>query len=302
MCHNLSKERSIYHNHTVDNMKRSRKILIEKYINLRCKKLQEQGWKDVLKRGASTVGNQLASDIKAVGESPLSNLAYLNPYAGVAKGMYDVYDVAQEIHSGEKSPGEAMAQKVGGVADAAQSGLDVVGAAGAFFPPLQAADLINMGISGTRGGIELARGNTDAATKHGINTGASLLGAVPLAGDLVNVGKLGVKWGPDAWKAGKGIYNTAKKAGETITTGLNTLKNNPGFKSFKMAGKVQKGDQRGHLTGTKGELGQMISQNITQPITTTVKDVGSNIQKAGQEFGSGPLSNIYKYFKGDGSR
>ncbi len=271
-------------------MKRSKKILIERYVNLRCKKLQEQSWLD-----------KVGSGIKAVGESPLSNLAYLNPVTGAAKAVYDGYDVGQEIYSGEKSPGEAMAQKVGGGMDALQTGLDIAGAAGAFYPPLQAADLLNMGISGVRGGIEYARGNEKAARKHGINTVASGIGSIPGLGDAVNLGKIGVKWGPEAYKAGKGIYNTLKPAGEKIGIGLKNLDKNKGFKGLKYGQKLNKADQKGYVTGNPGELNQAISQNITQPVTAAVTDVGDYVQKAGQEFGSGPLSSLYKLYQGDDS-
>ncbi len=298
-------------------MKRSRKILIERYVNLRCKKLQEEarleewGFDDIKSaasgvvnkakdfgskaidtaknvgskavdtaknlgsrvKDAATVGAQaninahntmhdLATDLGA--NSKLANLAYITPAAPI-KTMYDAYDIGRTgYEKGLGAAAEKTAEKIGGGMDAMQTGLDVVGLAGAIHPAFQVADLANVGISGVRGGIELARGNTDAAKKHGVGALVSGASSIPYIGDAGALGNIGLKWG-------KPVYNAATAIGK-----------NPLFKGAKYANKFAKNDEKWN------------DGDVVNTVVNAVDDTATNL--AGP---SGPFSNIYNYFKGD---
>ena len=290
-------------------MKSSRKILIEKYVNLRCVKLQEDArleeWGfDDIKSAASGVVNKakdfgskaidtakdFGSKVKDAGSrvnqsmidshnkvhdlatnlganSDIANLAYITP-AAPFKTAYDAYDIGRAgYEKGLGAAADKTAEKIGGGMDAFQSGLDMAG----LIPGYGAiADLANVGISGTRGAIELARGNTDAAKKHGIGAGVSTLAAIPGAGDLLNVGKLGFKWAPPAYKA------------------ISAIGKSPIFKMGKYANKVQKQDNRYNQNQATDAVADAAS-NVADTVST-------NLAGWGQD---GPFSTLYNYFTGD---
>ena len=206
--------------------------------------------------------HDLATDLGA--NSKLANLAYITPAAPI-KTMYDAYDIGRTgYEKGLGAAAEKTAEKIGGGMDALQTGLDVVGMAGAVHPAFQLADLANIGISGVRGGIEAARGNTDAAKSHGINAALSTGAAIPYIGDAGALGKLGIKWGPE-------IVRTATAIG-----------NNPWFKTAKYANKIAKNDEKWN------------DNRMVDTVVDAVDDTYTNI--AGP---ASPFSNIYNYFTSD---
>jgi len=334
------------------NIKNSRKQLIENYIDLRCKKLQEEarldefGFDDIKKAAsgafdaaknvknkafdaaknvknkafdaasdiknkaystAGKVAKNVTSTAKDIGSTTskiakdaygtakdvggklrtardsaldyvepvmghdAANLAYLTPLHGL-KVAYDAADVGATIdNKGLKAGLAKTADKIGGGVDALQTGLDVVGMAGAVNPLFNIADAANVGISGARAGIEGLRGNTDASKKHAIGAGLATAAMVPYIGDFgAGLTKLGARWGPTA-------VNVAKSIG-----------NNPYFKTAKYTNKVAKQDDRFN----QGKAQDAVADAASNAVDT----VSTNLAGWGQD---GPFSSLYNYFTGD---
>tara|TARA_R100000458_G_scaffold59893_1_gene72506 strand:- start:184 stop:1218 length:1035 start_codon:yes stop_codon:yes gene_type:complete len=273
-------------------MTSSKKRLIEHYVNLRCKKLQEasmgnfdpnqldEQWyndaanwlgskaksaantaldyavpdfiatpdqvKGAIKTTAGKVAqardkvNQVAGDVaskgwdvakkaggkaldvaKAVGDS---KLGYLVPGMAGAQAAYSMYN-AKDKH-GNWTPGAA----VNSVLDDVQTGLDVAG----MIPAVGAIpDLVNVGISGARGGVAQAMGDQEAANKHYLGAGLSAAAAVPVVGLAAGAGKLGKtglkmtnKFGQALDKASAPVQKFAAntKVGQATQKGLETVK------------------------------------------------------------------------------
>ncbi len=235
-------------------MKRSKKILIEKYVDLRCEKLHEQSVWDHVKSGYNMMNS-------------------FNPMYQMAKQSWDMGDdivnTYRDYKSGEVPKDQVLSAFGGRMLDRVQTGLD-----GAGMVPAWGAipDLANAGISQIRASLS---STPEQKKKHNINKALSLGAATPLAG----LGIGGTKY----------LMKNAPNLANNITNISKNIKYNPAFTPTKASTKVYKADQKGHLTGEKGEVTNAVS-NITQPAVNQIKQAGPG----------GILKKLYnKYIKSD---
>ena len=184
-------------------MKKSKKILIENYIDLRCKKLLEEQWGKLL---------------KDIGTAAFD----MNPIGGAINSIGDYRSYRKDIASGT-DPKTAKKNMIDRMLDRKQMSLDIGGA----IPIVGAApDLINMGISGARAGYEHKWGDPNKAADHENYAALSGVSAIPIVG----YGGLVAKYGPrfaKALKLGTKGYTKGDKYAdkydlETGTGGTNT--------------------------------------------------------------------------------
>jgi len=219
-------------------VKNSKKILIERYVNLRCKKLQEQSVWDHVKSTAHSL-NQF---------NPMYMMA--NQSWDMGKDVVDTY---RDYKSGEVPKDQVLSAFGGRMLDRVQTGLD-----GAGMVPAWGAipDLANAGISQIRASLS---STPEQKRKHNINKAFSLGAATPLVG----LGIGGTKY----------LMKNAPNLANNITNISSKIKYNPAFTPTKVSTKAYKADQKGHVTGEKGEVTNAIT-NVTQPAVNQIKQAG----------------------------
>jgi hypothetical protein len=164
-------------------------------------------------------------DWGALGKGLGSMAMNLNPYGQMYNMANDLYTGGKNIAGGQSwkdAGGEFLNKNL----DRTQQGLDVAG----MIPGLGAIpDLVNVGVSGARGGVATAMGNKQAAKDHYGNMALSSAAAIPGAGLAAGAGKIGktaVKLGKTAKYGGKatkqGIKSQQPKVNYAGTGGLAT--------------------------------------------------------------------------------
>ncbi len=242
-------------------MKKSRKILIERYVELRCKHLQEGRelneweWGDVW------------DTTKNVGKG-LTKMAWnLSPPGMAYNAFKRGAGAANDIQRG--ADWKDVLGNVGNMyVDDLQSGLDVLGMipAAGIIP-----DAINMGVSGVRAGIA---DNEESKNKHLQNLALSTAAAIPGFGLAAGAGKIG-KTGFKLGKAADTAAGVAKPILKTAKYPLKTAKN-----TIKASG--------------KGASGANLVNTAANTAITTDAPGG---KLAGRTFGQGPFTSLYNAVK-----
>ena len=216
-------------------MKKSRKILIEKYIDLRCKKLREdvsldESWLSDAWSTAKDVGKK-ALDSGVVG--------WMGPMGNTIQKGYDVYNLGSEIAQDPSNITGAVGDHINKKLDNFETGAAIAGLAPGIGILPDAAGAV---VAGGRGAFSKLTGDDAAANKHFKNAALSTVAAIPGAGISSRVGQ----YAPKIADASKAIYNSPIFKGGSI------------IKKIDSVDKVT-GD---HLSDTVGQLTQNVQNTV----------------------------------------
>ncbi len=227
-------------------MKKSKKRIIEKYVNLRCKKLQEQSlWDKAKKIGSAAIKSSPAAMMIGMATKPMRDLTK----AGV--------ETYKDYKAGDITKDQAWSTFGNKALDTTQTSLDAAG----MIPAVGAIpDLVNATISQARAS---ATDDPKKKKEYNLNRNLSLAAAIPVVGQ------------------GAGAVKLAKNVAPNLAKGVNTMidvskqvKGSTPFKTFKYGSKGYKADQKGHITGKEGQVTDFAQNQIVNPAIDQVNQAG----------------------------
>lgn len=194
-------------------MKRVRKKIIEEYVNLRCKKLQEdvslneQSWLSNAWDTAKDYGKK-ALDSGAVG--------WMGPMGNTIQKGYDMYNLGSEIVQDPSNVTGAVGDHINKKLD----NLETASAIGGLAPGIGIIpDAFGAGVAGGRGVFSKLTGDDATANKHFKNMMFSGAAMLPGAGQSSRI----AQYAPKIADASKAIYNSPLFKGGKFTKKINTI-------------------------------------------------------------------------------